>query len=51
MTMLYVTPKLMESKIIQEDFPEIYDLGMKALNDTDQIFLQFLKTHIYIEYP
>lgn len=34
LALIYVVPKLAESKVIQQDVPEIYDLAIKALKET-----------------
>lgn len=31
--MMVVIPKLAESKVVQQDLPEVYDLALKALKE------------------
>lgn len=33
MAMIYVVPQITESRVVQQDIPELYDLGVQALKD------------------
>jgi len=32
MALMYVVPKVVDSQVIQKDFPDLYNIGMRALN-------------------
>ncbi len=33
MAMIYVVPQITESRVVQQDIPELYDMGVQALKD------------------